>query len=68
MSAWTDLVSEMYKKNSGKGKDYKLKDAMRDAKKVYKKPAEGDVVKTKKSRKSSKKSKKSKTRRTRRKH
>ena len=40
MTAWTDLVSKFFKENKHK-EGYKLKDAMVDAKKVYKKPAEG---------------------------
>ena len=56
MSAWTNLVSQMYKKNKGKP-GYKLKNAMKDAKKVYK--PSGKTMKPCKSRKS---------RRTRRRH
>lgn len=36
MTAWTDLVSRIYKENKHKP-GYKLKNAMKDAKKVYKK-------------------------------
>jgi hypothetical protein len=36
MSAWSDLVSKIFKENKDKKQGYKLKDAMMDAKKVYK--------------------------------
>ena len=36
MTAWNDLVLSIYKENK-KNPNYKLKDAMMDAKKVYKK-------------------------------
>lgn len=52
MSAWTNLVSQMYKKNKGKP-GYKLKNAMKDAKKVYK-PMGATMKKSKKGRKSRK--------------
>jgi hypothetical protein len=51
MSAWTNLVSQMYKKNKGKP-GYKLKNAMKDAKKIYK--PMGKTMKPCKSRKSRK--------------
>jgi len=35
MSAWTDLVSKIYKENALKNPQYKLKNAMIDAKKIY---------------------------------
>lgn len=38
MTAWTDLVKKVYNENKGKA-GYKLGDAMRDAKKQYKKPS-----------------------------
>jgi len=41
MTAWTDLVKKLYNENKGKP-GYKLGDAMKDAKKVYKK---GSTVK-----------------------
>lgn len=34
---WNMLVKKMFKEGRGKNAAYKLKDAMRDAKKVYKK-------------------------------
>lgn len=37
MSAWTKAVTEMYKKNHKKNSSYKLKNAMKDAAKIYKK-------------------------------
>ena len=37
MTAWTDLVQKIYKEKSGKNSSYKLKHAMKDAAKVYKK-------------------------------
>jgi hypothetical protein len=37
MTAWTDLVQKIYKEKSGKNASYKLKHAMKDAAKVYKK-------------------------------
>ena len=61
MSAWNDLVSKIFKENKSKNSDYKLKDAMIAAKKVYKKPSASTteiVKKTRKTRKS-KKSRKS---------
>jgi hypothetical protein len=40
MTAWTDLVSDTYKKGIAAGKpNYKFKDAMKDAAKLYKKTA-----------------------------
>ena len=73
MTAWTDLVGKTYKNGVAAGKpNYKFKDAMKDAAKIYKKTAtkvvdaevavEEAVAPSKKSRKSkrSRKSKKSK--------
>jgi hypothetical protein len=37
MTEWTKLVSSIYKQKSASNPNYKLKDAMKDAKKVYKK-------------------------------
>lgn len=37
MNAWAKLVSKIYKEKSRTNKNYKLKNAMKDAKKVYKK-------------------------------
>ena len=37
MNAWATLVSKIYKEKSRTNKNYKLKNAMKDAKKVYKK-------------------------------
>jgi len=38
-SAWTDLVKQIYHKNKKMRGGYSLKDAMKDAKKVYKSSA-----------------------------
>jgi hypothetical protein len=38
MTAWIDLVKKVYSENKGKP-GYKLGDAIRDAKKQYKKPS-----------------------------
>jgi hypothetical protein len=37
MSNWSNLVTSTYKKNHAKDPEYKLMDAMKDAKKMYKK-------------------------------
>ena len=37
MNEWAKLVSKIYKEKSRTNKNYKLKNAMKDAKKVYKK-------------------------------
>ena len=37
MTAWTDLVQKIFKDKSSKNSSYKLKHAMKDAAKVYKK-------------------------------
>jgi hypothetical protein len=67
MSAWSDLVSKIFKENKSKP-GYLLKDAMKEAKKIYVKsgasaaPHKEKTKKrkgTKKSRKHGKKSKKS---------
>ena len=39
-SEWNMLVKKMFKEGRGKNAAYKLKDAMRDAKKVYKKTSD----------------------------
>lgn len=68
--SWMSLVQRVWKENKSKA-GYKFKDAMSDAKKMYKKPAQGEAAaeaapkKSRKSRKSTKKSKKSKSRKTR---
>ena len=65
MTAWTDFVKKTYDAGHGKDPNYKLKDAMRDASKTYKKqksaaaPAASEAApcakKSRKSRKSKKK-------------
>lgn len=45
MTAWTDLVKKIYNANKTK-KNYKLKNAMMDAKKQYKKMKKGGTVAT----------------------
>lgn len=42
MSKWTDTVTEVYKINRAKNSSYKFKQAMKDAKKVYKKGSKGE--------------------------
>jgi hypothetical protein len=37
MSAWNQLVSKLFKEGRSKNNDYKLKNAMQDASKIYKK-------------------------------
>lgn len=37
MNDWAKLVNKIYKEKSKTNKNYKLKNAMKDAKKVYKK-------------------------------
>jgi len=44
MSAWTDLVKQIYNENKSKP-NYKLGDAMKAAKKIYKKPKTAKNVK-----------------------
>lgn len=47
MTAWTDLVSAIYKEKHSVNPEYKLKDAMKDAKKQYRAPAAPIVPKIK---------------------
>jgi hypothetical protein len=55
MSAWTDLVKKVYDENKSKP-GYKLKNAMKDAAKIYKSSgAASSAGKTKKARKGSRK-------------
>ena len=51
-NAWNKEVMKHYNKNKGK-KNYKLKDAMRDAKKTYSK-SKASITTTKKSKKTPK--------------
>jgi hypothetical protein len=48
MNEWAKLVSKIYKEKNKTNKNYKLKNAMKDAKKVYKK---NKTMKNKKSKK-----------------
>lgn len=60
MTAWTDLVTKVYNENKSKP-GYKLKNAMKDAAKIYKRSgASSSAGKTKKSRKGSRRRKSSK--------
>jgi hypothetical protein len=59
MSAWTKFVTEFYKKEHAKNPDYKFKNAMKDAAKVYKKTASSDGAASGKTMKKSRKSRKS---------
>ena len=60
MSAWTDLVKKVYNENKSKP-GYKLKNAMKDAAKIYKSSgASSSAGKTKKARKGSRRWKSSK--------
>ena len=43
MSAWTDLVSKIYKEKRLANANYSLKDAMKDAKKEYKPAPPKDI-------------------------
>lgn len=63
MNAWAKLVQKTYKANKHKS-GYKLKNAMKDAKKVYKsvKNTGGEGVEEKKKRKTAKKRSTSKNR------
>ena len=54
MSEWTKFVSAFYKKKHASNPNYKFKDALKEAAKVYKKSAPSAVGKTKKSGKSKK--------------
>ena len=51
MTAWLDTVKKTFKEGRVKNANYKLKDALRDAKKVYKK---GEVAVVKVARKTKK--------------
>ena len=42
MSKWTDTVTAVYKQNHAKNSSYKFKQAMKDAKKIYKKGSSGE--------------------------
>ena len=42
MSKWTDTVTAVYKENRAKNSSYKFKQAMKDAKKIYKKGSKGE--------------------------
>lgn len=44
MTAWTDLVSKMFKEGRSSNPNFKLKDAMKSAAKVYKKGSSSNVV------------------------
>lgn len=57
MTAWTDLVSAIYKEKHSANPKYMLKDAMKDAKKQYRAPT-AKVVKSKKDTRSRKGSQK----------
>lgn len=54
MSDWTKFVSEFYKKKHASNPDYKFKDALKEAAKVYKKGTSNTKTKAKKSVKSRK--------------
>lgn len=60
MSAWTDLVTKVYNENKSKP-GYKLKNAMKDAAKIYKSSGAA-AGKTKKGRKGSRKQTKRRSR------
>jgi hypothetical protein len=52
MTEWTNLVSKVYKDNHAKDSNYKFKDALKDASKMYKKSsASGKTMKMRKSHK-----------------
>jgi hypothetical protein len=57
MSKWTDHVKKVYNENKKKNPNYKLGDAMKDARKTYKK----DTTSNEPINKSSKKSRKNKS-------
>lgn len=62
MSKWTEFVTAFYKKELAKNADYKFKDAMKAAAKVYKKDSSASVSKTMKKGKSKKARKSRKSR------
>ena len=45
MSSWIDTVTRVYKENHAKNPNYKFKQAMSDAKKVYKKGSSAPMTK-----------------------
>lgn len=49
MSDWTKFVSDFYKKKHASNPDYKFKDALKEAAKVYKKGTSKTKTKAKKS-------------------
>ena len=51
MSAWNDLVKKMFAEGRSKNNNFKLKDAMKAASKVYKKGSSSTPSSSKKSRK-----------------
>ena len=53
MSAWNDLVKKMFAEGRSKNNNFKLKDAMKAASKVYKKGSSSTPSSSKKSRKCS---------------
>jgi len=55
MSAWTDLVSKIYKEKRLANANYSLKDAMKDAKKEYKQEPAKNVKPAKQPKNKSKK-------------
>jgi hypothetical protein len=59
MSAWTDLVTEVYNRNHATNPNYKLKQAMKDASKEKKSGKMSMSMPSKKMRKTGKKSRKS---------
>lgn len=60
MSGWIETVKRVYKENRAKNPSYKYKQAMVDAKKVYKSSGTSSNVAEGKSKRKTKKSKKSK--------
>ena len=65
MSKWTDFVTAFYKKEHSKNSNYKFKDAMKAAAKVYKKIDSSLSSKTVKKGGKSKKNRGNKSRKTR---
>ena len=61
MTEWTNLVSKVYKENHAKDSNYKFKNALKDASKMYKKSSASG--KTQKKRKSHKRGRHGKSRR-----